>query len=217
MNEHLPDLLTARLTRPLPGPMIGSRFEPHPRPSRHYDVAPPGARQAAVLLLLYPHQSEWLLPLTLRPSDLPAHAGQVSLPGGAVEPGETTAEAALREFHEELGARRHLIDLLGALSPIYVEASNYLVASWVGVAASRPRFVPNPTEVARLLEVPLTELLDPAHFGSHVRQHEDQTYTAPHFLIQAHRVWGATCMILGELVTILNEMNESVNGGLRIC
>ena len=216
MNERLPELLVARLAQRLPGPMVGSRFEPCPRPSRHYDVAPPKARPAAVLLLLYPHESQWHLPLTLRPSHLPAHAGQVSLPGGAVEPGETTAEAAIREFHEELGGRRHPIDLLGALSPIHVEASNYLVMPWVAVTASRPRFVPNPTEVAELLEMPLPELLGPTHFGSHVRQHESQTYSAPHFLFQSHRIWGATCMILGEFVTILNQMNEIVDGGLRI-
>jgi hypothetical protein len=68
--------------------------------------------------------------------------------------------------------------------------------------------VPNPAEVAEVLEVPLSHLLDPAHFGSHVRQHEGQTYSAPHFLFQSYRIWGATCMILGELVTVLEEMRN---------
>ena len=181
MNEQLPQWLAARLAQPLPGPMVGSRFEPHPRPWRHYDAAPPDARAAAVLLLLYPHHSQWWLPLTLRPAHLAAHAGQVSLPGGAVEPGETAAAAAIREFHEELGDDGQPIDLLGTLSPLYVQASNYLVTPWVGVAPSRPVFVPNPAEVEALLEVPLLHLLDPANFGSHVRQHEGQTYQRPAF------------------------------------
>jgi 8-oxo-dGTP pyrophosphatase MutT (NUDIX family) len=203
MNRELPEWLAARLSQPLPGPMVGSRFEPRPRPWRHYDVAPCEARPAAVLLLLYPHGQRWHLPLTLRPPHLGAHAGQVSLPGGAVEPGETTAAAALREFHEELGDDGQPIDLLGALSPLYVEASNYMVVPWVAVAPSRPQFVANPEEVEEVLEVPLAHLLDPTHFGSHVRQHQDRDYTAPHFLFQSHRIWGATCMILGEFVTVL--------------
>jgi 8-oxo-dGTP pyrophosphatase MutT (NUDIX family) len=208
MNMELPQWLADRLAEPLPGPMVGSRFEPHPRPWRHYDVAPPEARAAAVLLLLYPHDGQWHVPLTLRPSHLAAHAGQVSLPGGAVEPGETTAQAAIREFHEELGAAGQLIDLLGVLSPLYVEASNYMVTPWVAAAESRPPFVPNPAEVEEVLEMPLCDLLDPAHFGSEPRQYEGHTYAAPHFLFQSHRIWGATCMILGELVTLLEGISD---------
>jgi 8-oxo-dGTP pyrophosphatase MutT (NUDIX family) len=206
MNERLPQLLAARLAQPLPGPMVGSRFEPSPRPWRHYDVVPSDARAAAVLLLLYPHEGQWWLPLTLRPASMAAHAGQVSLPGGAVEPGETTAEAAIREFHEELGDDGTLVNMLGTLSPLYVQASNYLVTPWVAVAASRPIFVAQPEEVEEVLEVPLMHLLDPANFGSHPREHEGGAYSAPHFLFQSHRIWGATCMILGEFVTVIEEI-----------
>lgn len=205
MNEELPHQLAARLAAPLPGPMIGTRFEPHPRPWRH-DRAPPETRAAAVLLLLYPKADQWHLPLTLRPAHLAFHAGQVSLPGGAVEAGETTAEAALREFHEELGDDGATIDLLGALSPLYVQASRYLVTPWVAATSARPRFAANPVEVEEVLEVPLSHLLDEVNFGSHLRQHEGHDYSAPHFLFRSHRIWGATCMILGELTTLLLEM-----------
>lgn len=68
--------------------------------------------------------------------------------------------------------------------------------------------MPNPAEVAEVLEVPLSHLLDPAHFGSHVRRYQGQTYSAPHFLFQSYRIWGATCMILGELITVLEEMRN---------
>lgn len=209
MNENLPRWLAERLAGRLPGPMVGSRFEPHPRPWRHYDAAPADARPAAVLLLLYPYHGQWHLPLTLRPPHLAAHAGQVSLPGGTVEPGETTAAAALREFHEELGDDGQPIELLGTLSPLYVQASNFLVTPWVANVAQRPQFTANSAEVEEVLEVPLSHLLSPAHFGSHQRRHGDQTYWAPHFLFELHRIWGATCMILGEFVTILEEMPET--------
>ena len=140
------------------------------------------------------------------PPHLPDHAGQVSLPGGAMEPGETGQQAAIREFHEELGADDEPIVLLGRLSPLYVATSNFRVEPWVGVADRRPQLVPNPTEVDELLEVPLAHLLDPAHFGSHQREAQGRCYTAPHFAWQTHRIWGATCMILGELVTLLEEL-----------
>ena len=204
MNKNLPQWLRARLAEP--GPMIHSRFEPHPRPSRHYDAAPSDARPAAVLLLLYPHEGQWHVPLMLRPDNMAEHAGQVCLPGGALELGETTREAAVREFHEELGDDGQSFDMLGTLSPLYVQASNYRVTPWVAAAPCRPRFEPNPAEVEKLLEVPLADLLNPDHFGSHQRRHQGQSYTAPHFLIGSHRVWGATCMILGELVTLLEEL-----------
>jgi 8-oxo-dGTP pyrophosphatase MutT (NUDIX family) len=139
---------------------------------------------------------------------LTAHAGQVSLPGGAVERNETTAEAAIREFHEELGNDGQTIQMLGSLSPLFVQASHYSVTPWVGVVGSRPRFERNPEEVDEILEVPLAHLFDPRHFGDDLRQYESQTYSAPCFLFQSHHIWGATCMILGELVTVIEELKE---------
>lgn len=206
MNAGLPDRLADRLSRPLPGPMVDSRFEPRPRLGRHYGSSPPDAKPAAVLLLLYPHEGCWRLPLTLRPEHLPAHGGQVSLPGGAIEAGETSREAALREFQEELGPVQEPIRVLGPLSPIYVYASHYRIEPWVAAADRRPAMIANPDEVAELLEIPLKHLMDPANFGSHPRKFQGQCYEAPHFLWPPHRIWGATCMILGELVTVIEEL-----------
>jgi len=206
MNDQIPELLRARLERPLPGRSAGSRFEARLGRPTHYAEPPADARAAAVLVLLYPQEDGWHLPLTLRPSHLADHAGQVSLPGGAIEPGETGREAAIREFHEELGAPGLPIDLLGRLSPLFVAASNFHVEPWVGVTDARPNWFPNPAEVDELLEVPLAHLLDPANFGSHHRRDHGRSYTAPHFLWQTHRIWGATCMLLGELVTVVREL-----------
>lgn len=205
MNEQLPRLLTTRLTETLPGPMVASRFESRPCFWRHYDPPPHGARPAAVLVLLYPHGGQWHLPLTLRPGHLADHGGQISLPGGALEPGETSRQAAIREFHEELGAEKEEFELLGQLSPLYVRASNFLVTPWVGAAAGRPRLAPNPAEVEELLEVPLPHLFEEANFATHRRYHQGRPYTAPHFVWQSHRIWGATCLILGELITVLQN------------
>jgi 8-oxo-dGTP pyrophosphatase MutT (NUDIX family) len=213
MNNELPQWLATRLAEPGDCP----NFRGHcgeavvgENATVPFTTSQKAPRPAAVLLLLYPHESQWHLPLTLRPAHLPDHPGQVSLPGGAVEPGETTAQTAIREFHEELGDDGQPIDLLGALSPHYVRVSNFLVAPWVAAATARPRFVANPVEVEEILEVPLAHLLDPAHFGSHTREREGRTYSAPHFLFESHRVWGATYAILGEFAAVLSKAPNDI-------
>ncbi len=202
MNEQLPQLLASRLSEPLSSPTAGSRFDARPQLWRPYDAPPPDARPAAVLVLLYPHAERWYVPLTLRPSHLPDHPGQVSLPGGAVEAGESDRQAAVREFHEEVGDGDQ-IEIIGRLSPLYVHSSNFRISPWVAWAGRRPEFSPNPAEVEELLEVPLDHLLDPANLDSHEREYHGRTYSAPHFGWQSYRIWGATCMILGELITVL--------------
>jgi len=208
-DEHLPEKLRRRLEGPLLGSEVASRYEPGLSPGSHYGPPPEGARLAAVLVLLYPHRGQWHVPLTVRGEHLDHHAGQVSLPGGAVEPGETSAEAALREFHEELGAEDLQVRLLGRLTPLYVATSDFRVEPWVGTARERGRMRPDHDEVDRLLEVPLDHLLDPSHLGRHCRERAGHRFMVPHFSWEQYQIWGATCMILGELVTLLGRLDES--------
>jgi 8-oxo-dGTP pyrophosphatase MutT (NUDIX family) len=207
MNLRLPELLAARLMQPpLPGREAQRRFEPALCYGRHFGPPTTRARAASVLVLLYPHEGDWRLPLTVRPATLVAHAGQISLPGGSVDPGETGPQAALRELEEELGVSRAEIELLGGLSPLYVFVSEFLVTPWVAVARERPAWAPSPFEVAELLELPLAHLLDPANQGRHARRQRGVELSAPHFLYGRHRIWGATSMILAELAAIIKEM-----------
>lgn len=203
MRSDLPQLLAARLSQPpLPGRLAQRELEPGLCYGRHFGPPTYRAREAAVVALLYPHAGEWHLPLTVRPATLPAHAGQISLPGGAVEPAETTAQAALRELEEELGVPASNLSLLGTLSPIYVFVSEYLVTPWVAALDERPRFQPNAAEVCELLEVPLAQLSDAAHRGRHTRRQRGIELSVPHFRWGRHRIWGATAMILSELVAV---------------
>lgn len=185
--------------------MTGSRFESQPPPVPGYDAHVPHARQAAVLVLLYPKEGQWHIPLAVRPETLPDHGGQVCLPGGTIEPGEQAVEAAEREFYEELGAKLQGIEPLGRLSPVYVAASNFRVEPCVACTWSPPEWNPNPAEVDRLLEISLAHLLDPRNFGGHRRRRQGGWYYAPHFQWNEHRIWGATCMILGELVRLIES------------
>ncbi|RMF99825.1 MAG: CoA pyrophosphatase [Planctomycetota bacterium] len=203
--ERLRQCLQARLSEPLPGPMVGSKYEPFPTLGRHYGAAPENARRAAVLILLYPHAGRWWIPLTVRSATLPDHPGQISLPGGAIEQEESPETAAEREYREELGEFAKAVHV-GRLSPIYVDASNFRVFPCVAVTDERPALIPNPAEVAEVLEVPVGHLIDERSLSYHRRKYKGREYRAPHFQWHDHRIWGATCMILGELVSVLRDM-----------
>lgn len=210
IGADLPTALAARLTKGfLPGREAQRRLEPGLCYGRHFGPPTHRARQAAVVALLYPHAGGWHLPLTVRPTTLRGHAGQISLPGGVIEPGEASEAAALRELEEELGVPRGKVRLLGRLSPLYVFVSEFQISPWVAATAARPRFQPSPDEVSEMLEMPLAHLLDPANRGAHRRWQRGIELTAPHFLWGRHRIWGATAMILGELAALLEGLDVS--------
>lgn len=204
VDVRLPATLAERLASDLlPGIAAQRRLEPGLCYGRHFGPPSHRARSAAVMVLFYPHAGEWHLPLTVRPASLPAHAGQISLPGGVIETGETASSAALRELDEELGVPAADVQLLGTLSPLYVFVSEYLVHPSVGVVHERPHFRPSVDEVSELLQVPLARLLDPASRGSHRRQQRGIELRVPHYAWGRHRIWGATAMILSELLAVI--------------
>ncbi|MCE9552644.1 MAG: CoA pyrophosphatase [Planctomycetes bacterium] len=205
-DPRLPEQLAARLTRGTC--LTASReFESELGYGRHHGPPLHTARAAAVLILLYPTEQGWCLPLTVRPATLTAHAGQISLPGGLVEPGETSQQAALRELHEELGVGATDLRILGALPEFYVFISDFLVTPWVAAATVRPTFVPSESEVAEVLELPLSRLLDPASVGTTMRiGHGGIRFRSPHFTLDQHEIWGATSMILATLRGVLQDV-----------
>ncbi|MGD9721342.1 MAG: CoA pyrophosphatase [Pirellulales bacterium] len=206
MIDSLPSRLATRLQAPLPGWAAQSRFQPELSFGRHRGPAQGDARPAAVLVLLYPREGQWHIPLMVRPDHMVAHAGQVSFPGGMIEPGETARGAALREYSEELGAPADGVAVLGRLSELYLFASNFRIDPWVGVLERQPSFAPSVHEVARVLEVPLSHLLDPSNTGTFERRQGDLLFSAPCFHFDNEYVWGATSMILAELAAVIEEL-----------
>ncbi len=197
--------LRERLGQTLPGAPVQRRFAPRQaRKGWEPDQQPAGARQAAALLLLYEDRGGLVLPLTVRRDDLPHHPGQVSLPGGAVDPGEPAEQAALREAHEEIGIVPADVRLVGSLSTLNVIVSNFVVRPFVGVVDERPEFHLAPHEVAALVEVPLEELRDVGRIGWSRRVREGMLVDYPHFDLAGHHVWGATAMILGEFASLFD-------------
>jgi 8-oxo-dGTP pyrophosphatase MutT (NUDIX family) len=211
VNAALSDIRTleafvrARLTEPLPGAEAQRRFAPRPlRKGWRPELVPDDARRAAALVLIYPGASGPSIPLTVRHSDLPDHGGQVSLPGGKIDRGETARAAALREAHEELGLDASKVRLLGPLSSFWVVVSGFVVFPFVGVMDRRPDFRPATREVAELIEAPIAELLDPSRRGWGQWAREGVLVRFPYVEIAGHKVWGATAMILSEFATLFD-------------
>jgi 8-oxo-dGTP pyrophosphatase MutT (NUDIX family) len=204
-DDDLPTWLAGRLARPLPGPGAHARFAPELNYGRHHSAPFPDTRTAAVLILLFRREGQWMLPLTVRPQTMSTHAGQVSFPGGIIEPGETAEQAALREYEEELGTLPAGVSVLGRLTPLLVYASNCLVSPCVACCSESPRFQPNPNEVAHVLEAALQELADATRHSAHCIRRGEIQFRAPHILHQEYRIWGATCMMLAELFAVWRE------------
>jgi 8-oxo-dGTP pyrophosphatase MutT (NUDIX family) len=196
--------LRQRLAETLPGVQAQLKFAPVPtRPGWTPGHFPEDTRTAAGLLLLYPREHDVAIPLTLRATGLARHAGQVSLPGGATDPGETLVEAALREASEEIGVDPSSVRVLGELTPVHVLVSGFTLHPIVGITDARPNFVAAPGEVEEILEVSLDHVRDASRIGRGTRIREGMAIEYPYFDLLGHHVWGATAMILGEFICLL--------------
>ena len=191
---------------------------PRPRPGWHPGVVPEGLRNAAGLVLVYPHEGEWCVPLTLRGSWMRQHTGQVSLPGGRVDPGETVEQAALREAHEEVGVERASVDVMGRLTPLHIPVSGHLLHPVVGIARARPPFRVAESEVERLIEVSLRTLSAPGTVRRESKMRDRPPLVlmdVPYFAVDGVKVWGATAMILAEFLAVLVDLDPDVTARLR--
>lgn len=204
MLDAIERMLRERLAGTLPGVQAQLRFAPSPvRPGWQAGHFPADSRVAAALLLLYPRDRDLAMPLTVRGSGLARHAGQVSLPGGAMDPGETLAQTALRETSEEIGVDPATVRILGELTPVHVIVSGFTLHPIVAVSDRRPDFVAAPGEVEEILEVSLDDLRDASRIGRGTRIREGVAVEYPYFDLMGHQVWGATAMVLGEFICLI--------------
>lgn len=217
--------LKLQLAATLPGPMVQRQLAPELALGRHRGPTPSDARQAAVLMLVHPaagvvsdlspqnqprgsdsaaatSADDWIIPAIVRPAHMKYHPGQVAIPGGIVESGETLLGAAVREFEEELGVLPDEFRVLGQLSPVYVFATRALVTPFIAFAPTRPSWRPSPDEVAAVVDIRLAELLRPSARGAHTIHRGRLTMRAPHFEVSGRLIWGATAMILAEFAAI---------------
>lgn len=203
-DQLLLDDVRAAMKHPLPGPWAQVTMAPRPRTLRPAKDATP--REAGVLLLIYPLNEGPHLVLTVRTPNLNHHSGQISLPGGGWEAqDDSMRETALRETEEELGVDTADIEILGPLTPLYIPPSNNCVHPFVALVSHRPNFHPDPIEVADLLEVPLSLLVDPTTRHEEEWIWRDVPLHVPFYAVGEHKVWGATAIILAEFLALLDR------------
>jgi 8-oxo-dGTP pyrophosphatase MutT (NUDIX family) len=177
-------------------------------------------RVAAVLMLLYPSQSttkdgnqkfDWGLPLVLRPQyeGMHNHGGQIGLPGGGKEEqDENLMMTAIRETQEEIGVIVPKINILGSLSELYIPPSDSLVTPFVGFLDAKPSFIPDPKEVDRIIEAPLSFLQNPQlRMQKQVILPNKIILDVPYFAVHEDSIWGATAMMLNEFLHLIEEID----------
>lgn len=204
LRDHLQKAIT-QLPSNLNSRKARARFAASMTYGRHFGNPAWNAKPASVLILFHNDNGRMSIPFTVRPKALREHGGQVSLPGGRQERDETSEEAALREFREELGCSTDQIQILGCLNRIYVYNSNFYVTPWVAWSNDDLEFTPNPSEVEKVFSMPAKELVRPENYSSFTVNRGAVSFEAPSIEWQEFRIWGATCVILGEVVTIIED------------
>jgi 8-oxo-dGTP pyrophosphatase MutT (NUDIX family) len=166
---------------------------------------------AGVLAAFFEEKGEARLILTRRSSRLRTHRGEVSFPGGRIDPGEGPVETALREAHEEVGLDPGRVTQVGWIHPVLTLVSASLIMPVLATLEDRPRLVPNPTEVERVFDVSLAELADPDVFheerwcipGRTIPGSEDDSFPVWFFEVSGEMIWGATARMLHELLSVV--------------
>tara|TARA_B100001287_G_C22512708_1_gene449019 strand:+ start:106 stop:684 length:579 start_codon:yes stop_codon:yes gene_type:complete len=158
---------------------------------------------AAVLILLYPIEDKWHFFLTKRTDNVEHHKGQISLPGGMLEKGESHKEAAIRETFEELGVQSRDINIIGPLTPLYIPISNFKIFPFVGWLKSAPKLNIQSREVSKVFSPSIYSLTDPKTKKIKDSILLGQKVQIPFFNLKNEVVWGATSMILSEFKKIL--------------
>ena len=205
---HIKDRLTEALQKELPGESAHRLMLPKGR-----NLYPAEGKiniiQSSVLMLIFPDNGVIYTCLIRRPATMRNHGGQIAFPGGRFEPSDNDLiQTALRESFEEIGVNGNLPEVIGALTPIYVQVSNFTINPFIGWCETLPHFKIDHREVDELFIIPLQKLLHPSTSQSKQVVTPRGTFEAPGFYIDQLFIWGATAMILSEF----NQIYSSITG-----
>ncbi len=205
--EGFPELLKAEILKGLPGTDVQWQMASSDRYVRNFQRIPPkDARAASVLILLYPLYGSIYTVFMQRPYYNGVHGGQISFPGGKHEPqDENEIHTALREAQEETGIDPEKLSIIGTLTPLYIPVSNTLVTPAVAWIRRKPAFSQLSDEVVFLFDADLNKFFDPSIVKTKPFVIRQETLEVKYYDYEGHMIWGATAMILHELLVILRR------------
>jgi 8-oxo-dGTP pyrophosphatase MutT (NUDIX family) len=206
MYSAVKTYLKETLQGELPGIHAHSKLLPPGRRLKTNDDELSSVKMSSVLLLLFPEGEQLYICLTKRPRTMKHHPGQISFPGGKVEKDDISAEmTALREAREEVGIDHDRIEILGKLSDLYVEVSQFSIQPFLAWADQRPDFLVDFGEVEKLILFPVSDFVA----NEIISEIELETVTGSlqvkYYPYDGEFIWGATAMILSELIEILKR------------
>lgn len=210
----MPDFLTFikqlmhNLTLPLPGEKAQMVMAPLTRKEALSEYSDQyKAKPSAVLVLFYHDQQQVKFVLIKRATYNGVHSGQIAFPGGQYEPTDPDLKTtALREAKEEVGINPEQVQILGELTKMYIPPSHFDVYPFVGFVTEKPSFKVDNTETKEVVEVKLEDFLNPANQTVKTIHHRTgKDIEVPCFYLNNKIVWGATAMILSELLAVIKR------------
>jgi len=201
------DILKYELTKKLPGTEVQWELASSDRMIKNFPRIPgPDARIAAVLILLYPDSGLVHTIFMQRHNYDGVHGGQISFPGGKKEDTDKDIiHTAIREAEEETGIDPKGISVLGTLTPLFIPVSNMIVTPVVAWTDKKPDFNHQPEEVVFLINAELNRFLDPSILKTKPFEIRGEMINVKYFDYDGHVIWGATAMILNELLVIIKN------------
>jgi 8-oxo-dGTP pyrophosphatase MutT (NUDIX family) len=175
---------------------------------KNLNIESKNPKTAAVMMLFYPKKGRTHLVLIVRNSYEGVHSAQIAFPGGKYEASDQTYEqTALRETHEEIGIHPDSIEIIMPFTNLYIQPSNFMVYPYLGICREEIIFIPDVNEVAKIIELPLTDFLDDnLVVSTEISTSYAENMLIPAFKINEHIVWGATAMMLSELKEVLKKV-----------
>lgn len=176
--------------------------------TKNYKPAHDDFRNSSVLVPIVSWKQELEIILTLRTQSI-NHGGQLSFPGGGKEGDETIIETALREAQEEIGLSNEGVHIVGQLTSLYVGHSDNMVTPVVAFLEEEQSFTPNPNEVDEIISVPISKLVQEQNLVEEDWDLRGTPYRVPFWDIHRVPLWGATAMMLNELIELYKEFQET--------
>ena len=200
-------LIKRRLLKELPGWKSQRKMAVMPinTVTRLAFYPPSNAKLAAVAIILFQEDKKLKFFLTRRTSNVDHHKGEISLPGGAQDKGESFKDTSLRESEEEIGINIYL-ELIGKLTPLYAPVSGFLIHPYVWYSKDKPSTTINENEVESIHDIDLDELQDDTTLSTKSIKVKGLSVDVPSFHFDSCISWGATAMILSEFKDSLVEL-----------